>query len=320
MSDMPKAAASVVRVRVGKRFGSGLQLAPGYVLTADHVIGAEPQGESAYVESSAWSMPQRVHTVHRYPAGARDIAVIEIPKDIIAAPGAPIASSQGGLVSVGDEVVVTGFSTADRDMETDRAAVASFDKTADCYVLNKSLPEGFSGSPIFVDGIVVGVVFARNFSAGRAYFYRVDAWLDFVRACCGDALSIIEGKFPSLRRYPRGPMVPRHDVFGMCGELITYYKRAYRGYNAEALVAKANSARRNADPEVRLNGLLDLDDLPDPNSPPTFWPSAFAYAGLKSPRLLAALIEASDEESLSTQERRARSEALRTLETWSGTP
>jgi hypothetical protein len=112
--------------------------------------------------------------------------------------------------------------------------------------------------------------------------------------------------------------VPPQVVYMRCEPLMTAYLRLCTPQEALAVIGRANALREAAGPPTGDRGLLDPAAFPSPYDAPTrFWQEVFVTAGKKSPRMLAALLHAVDEESLPSAAREARRSFLVKLETWS---
>jgi hypothetical protein len=71
--------------------------------------------------------------------------------------------------------------------------------------------------------------------------------------------------------------------------------RLYPRLEALLILAEANAARTACGPDSGTRGLVEVQELPDPMiALRGFWIAAFVDAGLKSPRMLAALLIAVD--------------------------
>jgi hypothetical protein len=221
------------------------------------------------------------------------------------------------VVSLGDELVVSGFSTIDRGIDTQRFQMIGRDGVAHAWKLSPAAPEGFSGALAYLDQTVAGLLVVRNLSQGHTFMYGHGKLAEFCRSRVSGALTWSNTAVHPLRRYPLGPFVPLAVVLQHLPDWDRLLATLYRGREAVA-VESANAARLECGPAPKPGrGLLEPIDYPDPTiDRPGFWLSALRDGGLQSPRLLAALITLPDDDQLDQRARSARDGFLETLSTW----
>jgi hypothetical protein len=118
-----------------------------------------------------------------------------------------------------------------------------------------------------------------------------------------------------LHDFPLGPAVRPERI---PPSLKAEYARIFPGADAREVVLEANQYRMEADPEKDpVPMVIDLARLviPEKNHSRTFWDEAFPQAGLKSPRMLAALLLVVDPIQFEESARQKREQLLQYLRT-----
>jgi hypothetical protein len=311
--------ASLVRITGADRFGSGLIISETDILTAGHVVTDAPL--EARLTGQVWSGVRRPIDVTFHPETDFDVALLHLDPSVSAPSRTvqPLPDASVVLATVGDELSVLGFGTADRDLEQDRMLIALVDGFANVFTLNRAVPPGFSGGVITIDRRVAGLIFARDFDKGRSYAYPIQRLIPFIHKFARGAVKFVSEPAHWLRKYPLGPAVFPSITIAKCRRLIEAFVQLYKGTDAISAVGAANEARMECGPPSGDKGLLNSASLADPHfAPALFWQSAFTDAGLKSPRMLAALVSIPEDDSLNEQQRRDRAKLLAELEKWHG--
>lgn len=307
-----KTRQSVVRIHYcgpeGELFGSGVFVAPTAILTARHVVdpselsiaGGAPPVSAVTVESNAF-FGRREPRSFSFPADpGSDLAIVFLQPDHAVGVEycCAVRAQPANDFTIGDEADVFGFSSRDGDVEGDQVRILALHPRAGAYVCNRPLPQGFSGGPVTIDGGLIGLAFARNPVQGRAYCYGVgELRLLF------DSLTLpvtwVEHDLSPLRQYPIGPAIGANEILMQLGHVIDAYVNLYSGRTAIRVVAEANKLREECGPKTDRRGLIELGSLPNPDiALSEFWFDAFVQAGKKSPRMLAALVNVIDRDSL----------------------
>jgi hypothetical protein len=269
------------------------------------------------IECAGFSGRQRPDAISVASDPDIDLALVELrpPKGVD--PSFATASSPRPLdhFNVGDEVVVSGYANVDGACQVDRLRVLGVHGGAGALICNKAVPEGYSGGPVMCDDVLVGVMFARHFEQGQSYFWSGEALLGMLRASPAP-LSWHEGSAISpLRAFPLGPGIGANDVLVSLQGVIDCCVRLFPGNEAVMRVIRATSLRKECGPDSGPRGYVEINELPTANGGArNFWMAAFIEAGLKSPRMLAALLTSVDEdEGLDEPARREKDAMLARL-------
>lgn len=309
-------------------FGTGVFITPTAILTARHVLdplqlyrdGRQPLPGVLHVETTA-SLARPIIESVRFP----DAADIDLGLAMVAEANAvdPAACMQlhrpgSAAFSVGDELAFMGFSSAAGAAQADHFTVLGGHPDAGCYIANRSVPEGYSGGPVTAGGALAGVVYMRHQTQGQAYFYGLEHVHAFLISA-GIAPALYASAPDGLLRYPLGPYVPRNTVHTRLYAVIAAYVDRYQGQHAKNTVYLANAARQACGPDTGAKGVVDVNFLTNPDIDAfAFWNGAFCAAGLKSPRMLAALLLTADDDVLPPAARAQRAAMLGDLAAWKG--
>lgn len=284
-----------VRVRAQGCFGTGVIVSPVDILTAAHVAKGDPK--ELRLHGAGWFGDVRPADV-TLAKGELDAALIHVdPHGGRLQKCLAIADPDKPIVNIGDEVTIAGFGTSDRDIEIERTRIVSLDGVARAWKIGRAVPEGFSGGPALSDGVIAGLVVARQFSQGSSFFIGHDRIAPFVRDNARGELPSDDSDKSILRRFPLGPAVS-HEIIDLLFGLDRVFAQLYSGREQQE-IGRANNARRACGPNSGEKGLLDLLSLPDPRTDRVhFWWQVFVQAGLKSPRMLAAVLMLPDDAEL----------------------
>jgi hypothetical protein len=305
----------------GSSYGSGVLVAPNTILTARHVVtdGAMSSPEHIRVESiGALGRP----TVDRFSFPARTdidlaLAFLDPPKTLMPHAQCVLRSEPRNAVNIGDEVQVAGITSAHGDIQVSTLNVLAIHDHAEAYICDRSVPEGYSGGPVFAKGALIGIMYARHFGNGQSYFYS-GAQIAELLAQANVPVTWSNDTGSQLLRYPLTPGIAPFEtamrLVGLSNNCIALYGPA----KAREIVATGNQARFKCGPDTGAKGLIETHSLPTPeHNLEAFWHGAFMQAGQKSPRMLAALLLALDDENLeraSVKEKKAMLEYLANVE------
>jgi Trypsin-like peptidase domain len=303
----------------GRSFGSGVLVSPGTLLTARHVVGPSGSNVRALsLQGAAFGVGTVVPDDLAFPDDSDvDLALVLLrpPKLVQESSCALPAEGVTLSVNVGDKVVVAGCSRIDGPVESEEVRIQSLHGKAGVLVCNKALPKGFSGGPVFADGLLVGVVYARNHEQGHSYLYVGHAFESLVRERASGPVAWTAGRFSPLRRFPLGPAMSPDETAARLSHLIERCALLYPGHKARSILARANRMRLECGPDTGSKGLIQVSFLRDPGVELYgFWFDAFMMATTKSPRMLAALLLALEDDPFDTTERAEKADVLSRLE------
>lgn len=304
--------------------GTGVFVTPNAILTAKHVVSpqngadaAAPVIDTQWLGSFGFTRADGVLT-HEDPQVDLAIVLLNSPKGTTFDNVAPVHKDPRAWINVGDRVMSYGFRAINQDVEPETLEIKAVHTTAGVYISGPAVPEGFSGGPVFMDGALVGVLYAVVRNDNRTAFYSGKALGDMLALLDGTVLKEIDDKPHALREYPLGPMVSELEVYASLPLLIDAYVRIFKGKEvASRALGIANAERRRCGPDSGTKGLVEPEFLPDIGGAPVgFWNAAFTQAGLKSPRMLASLLLVVEPDSLTTLEDQQRRDFLERLKTW----
>jgi hypothetical protein len=315
--------AAVVKIVSSEgRFGSGVILSDDTFITAMHVLcraDDTPEPLSSLGIQVKGKIGQMTPDKILPPATDQiDLACGKLfgPKRFPREQSCAIAYDLNFAVNVGDHVTALGFSGILEDVQTLDLKIVGVHGNAGSFIVDRAVPEGYSGGPVFSSGQLVGIMYARNHHQGQAYFYS-GACLRSQLSLVGDSLTWGKDPTSPLRRYPLGPLVRSDDVFRMLHALIALSASVYSGNAAYGAIGRANAERKHCGPDTGAKAYLDTSLFPSPMYDPYgFWMTAFTEAGKKSPRMLAALLFIFDDELLSPKARQEKLAALNELTNW----
>jgi hypothetical protein len=306
-------------------FGSGVVLTAATILTARHVVdpdgvslvGRHPDPRSVRIQGVAFGAATLTVDVLRFPSDpAIDLAlaILQPPKAADATCCCVLPAESGPVVNVGDEVAFYGSSRIDGPIERDDLRVQSVHGNAGSFVCNKAAPRGFSGGPVFSGGLLAGITYARQDDQGQSYFYAGEALSQAVTLAVGE-VTRVSGAVHILRRYPLGPAMPGGEMAARLSRFIAKCVKLHNPMASIVLVTRAIQMRMECGPDSGDKGLIQLEFLPDPSmNRYGFWFDAFVMATSKSPRMLAALLLAIDDEPFTSEERAEKADVLDRLE------
>jgi hypothetical protein len=304
----------------GRTFGSGVIVARNAILTARHVLdpnerslhGEPVIADAISVESTADFCRREVDRVYVPASADIDLAVAcvesskALPQDFCCS----VRATPFDAFSIGDEADVFGFESEDGGLQMDKLRVLSVHPRAGAYICNKAVPRGYSGGPVFIDGGLVGVLYAREHDQGQTFFYGVGQLRGLFEHARVE-VQWIDHDLSGLRAYPLGPGIGISEIYSRLAHIIDAYLELYQGEAAQRVVSAANEARSKCGPNTGAKGTIGLHDLPNPLfAPRAFWQGAFVEAGKKSPRMLAALLNAVDNDLLPVECRAEKAKFL----------
>lgn len=316
---------SIVKLRSGASFGTGIIISENAILTARHVVDLDEVSTRGMMPDptatriiGAFSMGET--TVDRLvfpnqPDVDLALALIHDPKGIPKAYCCAVSARPSSVINVGDEVMLHGFERSDGDVQSESLRIMEIHSDVGAYICNKAVPRGFSGGGVFSDDVLVGVGYARNHDKGRSYFYGGQELIALLKSSLAPgSVNWATGDVSPLRAYPIGPAVDPTYTTASLYHFINACVRLYGGARAIAAVGAANAARIDSGPAADYRSLVSITELPAPEfNPHGFWLNAVVEAGRKSPRMLAALLQSVDDEQLDPQATSEKAKVLRHL-------
>lgn len=182
---------AVVRVFLRKPtpvyLGTAFFIAPGYLLTAKHVL-EDPNSKQYYPvdeiylssDTGAWIEGGERSIKSPILADNQDIAVLPLNKPVSEACCLSWTDSCFELKS-GCKVQLLGYSTANAAIDNIELTISSYEGRYDLEVAHSSIAKGLSGSAVLHDGKLAAVILARHHEDNKAYLLRVNAFRDFVK-------------------------------------------------------------------------------------------------------------------------------------------
>ena len=179
---------------------------------------------------------------------------------------------------------------------------------------------GLSGAPCLVRNVAVGVIRAHPVKPGVRGL-SADTVRNGVLFACPEAkfrdavsrfLPKSERAHIPLGEFATGPLVPVHDV---PLKLINAVAELHSsGDDAKVIVDEANDIKTSFDAPRDRGYVIRHSSLPDPGQGARkFWHAAFAEAGKHGPRMIAALLQATDVRRLDAEASRLCDELLQRL-------
>ncbi|MCP4697935.1 MAG: trypsin-like peptidase domain-containing protein [Gammaproteobacteria bacterium] len=148
----------------GKYQGTAFFIAPGYLVTAKHVIeGIAFKNIYLHSDTGAWIEGglRKIRQPCPHPDPKTDIAVLPLEKPIKEARKIPLAPKHADLSS-GQKVTLAGFSTSGGSLETPCVQISAYFGDYSLEVADKPIGKGMSGGPALRDKKLAGVIHAKN--------------------------------------------------------------------------------------------------------------------------------------------------------------
>jgi len=157
--------------------GSAFLIAPGYAVTAKHVV-ANSAYSFLYLAGPPWGGQRTLAQAPRlHPQ--RDIALLELAKadaqDYLSLAAAPVT------LQPGQTVMVAGYSTVEQDLELLSLEISGYDGQTDALVLHTFIGRGISGGPVLLENQLVGLLYARDTDRNRSYIIPLEVFRDFIQ-------------------------------------------------------------------------------------------------------------------------------------------
>ncbi|WP_459873844.1 trypsin-like peptidase domain-containing protein, partial [Endothiovibrio diazotrophicus] len=160
---------SIVRVwhdrpsQSGVYQGTAFFIAPGYLITAKHVV-AELAVEKIYLQSDsgAWIEGglRKIQNPIFHPY--LDVAVLPLLKPVSDVNVLALANPAQAVLQQGQGVLLVGYSTAEGGLETPEVQISAYHGDYDLEVVHTAIDKGMSGGPVVFDGELVGITRAKD--------------------------------------------------------------------------------------------------------------------------------------------------------------
>jgi hypothetical protein len=162
--------------------GTGFLVTPTLALTAKHVAQEEGAGELYLHLTTMGGFFARVEQVWLHPDAHADVALLRIGEQALVDSSLLVPFGDPLPVAVGDELEVLGFADAHSAAESRTVRVAGLEGAAHAPILQGAHPRGLSGAPVLSpDGILRGIVSARDMDKARGYVVPFSSFRSFLR-------------------------------------------------------------------------------------------------------------------------------------------
>ncbi|MCI5209566.1 MAG: serine protease, partial [Candidatus Electrothrix sp. ATG2] len=181
---------ALVRVWDGDPYGGGTYvgtaffIAPGYLLTAKHVVTAVKDYQQIVLlhPFGAWDgSVDKIGGPVLHPDDQVDIAILPVNKEVSLEYCISFDLDRTVDLNTGNEVLLGGFSSKDGSVECIQVQISAYFGSYNLLVTHTSIAKGLSGGPVLYNDKVVAVVCARDEKDGtKTYLERLNSFRDFL--------------------------------------------------------------------------------------------------------------------------------------------
>ena len=180
---------ALVRVWDGNPYDGGIYvgtaflIAPGYLLTAKHVVTAVKDHKQIFLVSSfgAWGGSFfKADAPILHPDNLVDIAILPVKKQVQRKFCLSFCSDRKFDLKIGDKVFLGGFSSKDGTPECPEVPISAYFGSYHLSVTHTSIAKGLSGGPVLYNDKVVAVIRAREKDGTKTYLEPLSSFRSFL--------------------------------------------------------------------------------------------------------------------------------------------
>ncbi len=168
----------------GTYVGTAFFIAPGYLLTAKHVVTVVKDYQQIFLLHPFGAWDGSFVTIDApipHPHDQVDIAILPVKKQVQREYCLAFAPEDKADLNAGVKVNLGGFSTKDGSSECMQVQISAHYGKYDLDVTHTSVAKGLSGGPVLYNDEVVAVVCARDEKDGtKTYLERLNSFRDFL--------------------------------------------------------------------------------------------------------------------------------------------
>ncbi|MCI5125313.1 MAG: serine protease, partial [Candidatus Electrothrix sp. AR5] len=167
----------------GTYVGTAFLIAPGYLLTAKHVVTAIKDYRKIFLISSfgAWDgSVSQIDSPISHPNDQVDIAILPVKKRVQNEFCLSFSSENKADLKLGDKVELGGFSSEDGTPEIAIFSISAYFGRYHLEVTHTSIAKGLSGGPVLYNDKVVAVIRAREKDGTKTYLEPLSSFRSFL--------------------------------------------------------------------------------------------------------------------------------------------
>lgn len=166
----------------GEFSGTAFFISPTHALTAKHVVAEEDERHLYLYVHAKGGFPARIVDIKRHPDPGVDVALLTVDEQAAADSADLIGVADPPPIAVGAQLDILGFADSRSTAELRRVSVTAIEGVATAAVLQPVHPLGLSGGPaLSPDGLLRGIVYARNTDRTRGYVVPLSRFRDFLQ-------------------------------------------------------------------------------------------------------------------------------------------